>query len=270
MLIGARFCSALRVRSVQPVYLHSAVQSGQHMLVFGGNSGKESNELYAYDLITTAWTKWASGPTFHSSAYPAPRYGHASTVYGPNGGQLLIVGGCKSNNTYYRDSYSMDLATRKWRKMEDLPLDLAYHSLLTWQDRAYLFGSCRACMRLSGLRFSSAALLTAISLLPCAHMTGGFNGKSYVQHLYVLDGMTGKWNVVAVTGQAPPPMCGAATVIKGNELFVFGQLSAEAMQSGACPHTLDDSIAHLSLCFACRFYLQAATLSTVTPTSSIV
>ena len=161
------------------------------MLVFGGNSGKESNELYCYDLITTAWTKWATGPTFHSSAYPAPRYGHASCVYGPNGGQLLIVGGCKSNNTYYRDSYSMDLVSRKWRKMEDLPLDLAYHSLLTWQDRAYLFG--------------------------------GFNGKSYVQHIYVLDGMTGKWNVVACTGQAPPPMCGAATVMKGNDLFVFGQ-----------------------------------------------
>ena len=171
----------------RPVYLHSATQHGSSMIVFGGNSGKESNELHSYDLTKHSWQKWpGAGPL---SIYPAARYGHASCVYG--GSQLLIVGGCRSNNTYFRDSYSMDLATRRWRRLDDLPLDLAYHSLFTWQDRAYLFG--------------------------------GFNGKTYVQFMYELNTQTGKWNVVPASGQAPPPMCGAATVIKGHEFFVFGQ-----------------------------------------------
>lgn len=174
----------------KPVYLHSAVQHNNNMIVFGGNNGKESNDLFSYDLLTATWSRApaAGGSMFQPALFPAPRYGHASCVYG--NGQLLIVGGCRSNNTYFKDAYSMDLQSRKWRKLEDLPLDLAYHSLLTWQDRAYLFG--------------------------------GYNGKSYVQHIYVLDSMTGKWNVVAASGQVPPPMCGAATIIKGNDLFVFG------------------------------------------------
>src|SRR4051794_14419920 len=108
------------------------------MIVMGGNSGKETNDLYYYDLDSFQWTRGASPGIFQASAMPAARYGHASCVYGA--GQLLIVGGCKSNNTYFRDAWSMDLSSKKWRKMEDLPLELAYHSLFTWQDRAYLFG----------------------------------------------------------------------------------------------------------------------------------
>ena len=121
----------------KPVYLHSAVQHRRQMIVFGGNNGKECNELYYYDLDTFQWSKGA-GPSFFKSVMPPPRYGHAACVYGEE--QLLIVGGCKSNNTYFKDTWSMDLNTKKWRRLEDLPLELAYHSLFTWQNRAYLFG----------------------------------------------------------------------------------------------------------------------------------
>lgn len=178
----------------RPVYLHSAVQHGHDMIVFGGNSGRESNDLYTYNLDTFTWKREGAAGGFLSmgAAMPAARYGHASCVYGVNqhaGGSLLIVGGCKSNNTYFKDAWSMDLTSKRWKKLDDLPLDLAYHSLITWQERAYLFG--------------------------------GYNGKSFVQHMYVLDSVTGKWNILQVSGQSPPPMCGAATVLKGNDLYVF-------------------------------------------------
>jgi N-acetylneuraminic acid mutarotase len=179
----------------KPVYLHSAVQYGHQMIVYGGNNSKECNDLYYYDLDTFQWSKAAgSGFMGMGAAMPAARYGHASCVYGGQAASLLIVGGCRSNNSYFKDAWSMDLHSKKWRKLEDLPLDLAYHSLVTWQDRAYLFG--------------------------------GYNGKSFVQHMYVLDSITGKWNILQTSGQVPPPMCGAATVMKGNDLYVFGQSTA--------------------------------------------
>jgi hypothetical protein len=133
--------------------------------------------LYSYDLDTFQWSK-AAGPGLMcmGAAMPAARYGHASCVYGGQAASLLIVGGCRSNNSYFKDAWSMDLHSKKWRKLEDLPLDLAYHSLVTWQDRAYL--------------------------------SGGYNGKSFVQHMYVLDSITGKWNILQTSGQVPPPMCG--------------------------------------------------------------
>jgi len=84
----------------------------------------------------------------------------------------------------------MNLETRQWRRLEDLPLDLAYHALFTWKSQAYLFG--------------------------------GYNGKTFVPNIFSLDGLTGKWSAMHCTGQAPPPMCGAATVLRGNEFFVFG------------------------------------------------
>ena len=201
----------------------------------GGNNGKESNDMFSYDLLTATWSRVAAaagGSMFHPASFPAARYGHASCVYG--NGQLLVVGGCRSNNTYFKDAYSMDLASRKWRKLEDLPLDLAYHSLLTWQDRAFLFG--------------------------------GFNGKSYVQHIYVLDSMTGKWSIVAASGQVPPPMCGAATVIKGNELFVFGGYT-EAGHTNELyrfnMHTRVWTLVHTVNKPLARAYLQAAVVGDV-------
>ncbi len=151
----------------KPIYLHSAVQHGSSMIVFGGNNGKECNDMYSYDLTRGYWTKFPT-PGMLSAAsaqFPAARYGHASCVYG--GCQLLIVGGCKSNNTYFKDAYSMNLETRQWRKLEDLPLDLAYHALFTWNNQAYLFGSgagqCGDCC--SAASAANRGGLTALLLL---------------------------------------------------------------------------------------------------------
>ena len=92
----------------KPIYLHSVVQHGSSMIVFGGNSGKECNDMYSYEVTRGHWTKFPTPGLLSSAAaqFPAPRYGHASCVYGGN--HLLIVGGCKSNNTYFKDAYSMN------------------------------------------------------------------------------------------------------------------------------------------------------------------
>lgn len=127
----------------KPMYLHSAVQHGHLMMVFGGNNGKETNDSYTLDLRNNTWSRAPQpGVLAPVSAYPpSARYGHAACTFGPGDGQLLVVGGCKTNNSYHRDTHVQNLGTRQWRRLEDLPIDLAYHSLFTFQQRAYLFGS---------------------------------------------------------------------------------------------------------------------------------
>lgn len=80
----------------------------------------------------------------------------------------------------------------------------------------------RVAARPHRLPCSIAALSLCLSLPP-----GGYDGKTFMQHMYGLDSVTGKWNVVPAQGTAPPPMCGAATVLAGNDLFVFGQEQGE-------------------------------------------
>ena len=53
------------------------------------------------------------------------------------------------------------------------------------------------------------------------------SGKTFVQYMYVLDSYTGKWNILQASGRAPPPMCGAALVLKGNDVLVFGGYTNE-------------------------------------------
>lgn len=127
----------------KPMYLHSAVQHGHTMMVFGGNNGKETNDAYTLDLRNNMWSRAPQpGMLAPSSAHPpSARYGHAACTFGPGNGQLLIVGGCRTNNSYHRDTHVQSLDTRQWRRLEDLPIDLAYHSLFTFQQRAFLFGS---------------------------------------------------------------------------------------------------------------------------------
>jgi N-acetylneuraminic acid mutarotase len=71
-----------------------------------------------------------------------------------------------------------------------VPYELAYHSLLTYNDRVYLYG--------------------------------GYNGVKFGTSLLVLDQTNGTWEVVDAKGVAPQPRCGCAAQVVGKHLFVFG------------------------------------------------
>jgi len=166
----------------KPIYLHTAVIYENKMWVFGGSTGKDTNDFYSFDFATSEWSKIeTSGPI------PSARYGHAACVCN---GRMYIVGGCKQNSVYFQDSHSYDFVTKKWRSYGDVPQDLAYHSLTTYNNRVFLYG--------------------------------GYNGKKFCENLYVLDQDTSSWQVVRCAGKEPAHRCGCATVVVDKFLYVFG------------------------------------------------
>jgi len=165
----------------RPVYLHTAVVYDRKMWVFGGNvASKESDELHVFDFLTSTWSR------VNFSNGPPARYGHAACVIGEN---MIIVGGCKKSNAYWKDSWSYNFRTRQWRKMNDVTVDLAYHTLFVHDNRVYLYG--------------------------------GYNGGTFYPHMNQLETNSGTWNVVQVSGDIPPPTCGCACVVFGPYLYAF-------------------------------------------------
>ena len=190
----------------KPIYLHSACMWGGRMVVYGGNVGKDSNDFFTLDLDTLTWTRIpqpqpaAVAPPVNNpfapplpppSTTPSPRYGHASCI---NNNQLIIVGGCRQNSIYFSDSYAYTFATSSWRRLGDVPIDLAYHSLFSYGGSVYLFG--------------------------------GYNGVKFGEHLYCLDAQSSTWVPVRVTGTIPPPCCGVAISLLGKYVYVFGGYTA--------------------------------------------
>lgn len=167
----------------KPIYLHTSVIHNNQMWVFGGSTGTDTNEFFNLDFTTLAWSRIeCTGPV------PSPRYGHAAVV---NQGQMIVVGGCKQSSLYFKDTYMLNLATKAWRKLGEVPYDLAYHSLLTYNDRVYLYG--------------------------------GYNGVKFGTSLLILDQTTGMWEVVESRGgREPQPRCGCAAQILGKFLYIFG------------------------------------------------
>ena len=186
----------------KPIYLHSACMWNGKMVVYGGNIGKDSNDMYTLDLDSLTWARVliptpaaVAQPALNPFAPPAtppptaptPRYGHASCI---NNNQLIIVGGCRQNSIYFQDAYAFTFATGLWRRLGDVPIDLAYHSLWSYGGTVYLFG--------------------------------GYNGVKFGEHLYSLDPSNSMWVPVRVTGQPPPPCCGVAASVLGKFVYVFG------------------------------------------------
>ena len=197
--------------SPKPIYLHSASMYGGKMVVYGGNIGKDSNDMYVLDADTYAWTRVPQPPAAQPVAPPAsntnpfvtaapvsagsapsPRYGHSSCI---NQHQLVVVGGCRQNSVYFQDSYAYNFSTAQWRRLGDVPVDLAYHSLWSYNGQVYLFG--------------------------------GYNGQKFSPHLYALDNATSTWLPVRVTGAVPPACCGVACALYGKHVYVFGGYTAQ-------------------------------------------
>lgn len=129
----------------KPVYLHSAVVFDGKMWVFGGSVGKDSNELYSFEFSSRVWRRIVPPNPQAAALVPSPRYGHAAVVHG---GHMLVVGGCRMNNVYHSDSYIYHFASNQWRKIADIPVDIAYHSLVAHEGRVLLTGGY------NGVRFN--------------------------------------------------------------------------------------------------------------------
>jgi N-acetylneuraminic acid mutarotase len=170
------------------LYLHAASAWNGIMYVFGGSSlQKEVNTMYAYHIQTNTWTTVQAIDYGEGNLTPSPRYGHATVACK---GCFLVVGGCFDKSHYFRSTHCFDIATSCWRVLGDIPLAMAYHTLVTHGDRVLLFG--------------------------------GYNERDFSEHVTELNWETGQWERLVTTGPEPQPRCGCAVEVVGDELWVFG------------------------------------------------
>lgn len=234
----------------KPIYLHSAVVSEGSMYVFGGSVGKDSNELYAYEFASRVWRRIVPPNPQAAANVPSPRYGHAAVVHG---GHMLVVGGCRMNNVYFSDSYLYEFRTNLWRKIADIPVDIAYHSLVAHEGRVLLTGGYNG-VRFNG-HFAARGLAPSISrsqtavLVLCLRCMRAHRTITLVWLLvcvcaaqifqYDMSGLHAGpgWNPLMVTAKAssplssagtrqPPASCGSAVVLGADSLFHFAGYTA--------------------------------------------
>jgi hypothetical protein len=81
----------------------------RRIVVFGGTGGSgQLNDLWAFDLITLAWTRLQP-----SGRPPEPRLGH-DAVYDPIGHQMVVWAG-QQGERFFDDTWSLDLTSLAWR-----------------------------------------------------------------------------------------------------------------------------------------------------------
>lgn len=187
----------------KPVYLHTAVVHRGAMYVFGGSIGKDSNDLHRFVFASKRWELIRPQP---NGNVPAPRYGHAACVLGE---YMYVTGGCRQNNQYFRDAWRYHFATNVWTALADLPLDIAYHSLVAHQDRLLLIYGFNTKFSPHIYTYSTSA-----GSAPFAQQAAQWTPMHTTVQMSSILSSTGS--------RQPAPSCGMAAVVAGNGLYFFG------------------------------------------------
>jgi len=132
-------------------------------------------------------------PKRNKSAFPCPRWGHAST-YADN--SLYVFGGVgvKASPHYWENPYRLDLETWEWMKVEANNKSIGLldsHSMTFYQDKLIVFG-------------------------------GSHNSESK-KDLLEFDLNTNMWKTIEAKGEVPSPREGhSACLYEGRYLVVYG------------------------------------------------
>jgi N-acetylneuraminic acid mutarotase len=105
---------------------HSAVWTGDRLIVWGGRSGESPlSDGAAYDATANVWQAMSTGSA------PAPRYDHAAVW---SGSEMLIVGGANASGVLSTGA-AYDPVTDSWRALSNGGNPLARsQSVMVWSD----------------------------------------------------------------------------------------------------------------------------------------
>ena len=96
-------------------FSHTSVVYETKVLVYGGRNDdsvlNEHGRVWLFDVTSLKWTCMEPAD---ESAYPAARYDHGAVLHNSI---LLIHGGTAADKTTLNDTWSFDLATRRWASM---------------------------------------------------------------------------------------------------------------------------------------------------------
>ena len=105
-----------QLNAPSPVSHHSAVLFNHKMYLFGGKTnpfGDPTNGLFAFDLAIHQFSDDLMPQC--GGAHPAPRAGHASTLFGST---MFVSSGSTGHSLFAEDLWSLNLGTMTWQMIE--------------------------------------------------------------------------------------------------------------------------------------------------------
>lgn len=173
-----------------------------------GESGlKELNDLWLFDFAASTWASVSV-----SGAGPTPRTGSVLFRHASDANVVFLYGGFSSSSGWFSDLFRLDLASRRWERIDDdagdVPTCRDKIACATGADgRVWLFGGFGPLVNDAG--------------------DDGFGDGStfsWFEDLYVFDTLAARFSRVATAGSAP--RCAAGAAVVGGELLVFGGSSS--------------------------------------------
>ncbi|KAL7792641.1 hypothetical protein V8C37DRAFT_121964 [Trichoderma ceciliae] len=186
---------------------HSSLLVGNAFIVYGGDTKIDDNDildetLYLLNTSTRHWSRaLPAGPR------PSGRYGHSLNILGS---KIFIFGG-QVEGFFMNDLSAFDLnqlqsPTNRWEiliKAEaspKMPAARTNHSMVTFNDKMYLFG--------------------------------GTNGFQWFNDVWCYDPAVNKWAQLDCIGYIPAPREGHAAALVDDVMYIFGGRTEEGTDLG--------------------------------------
>ncbi|KAF2433020.1 hypothetical protein EJ08DRAFT_104737 [Tothia fuscella] len=178
---------------------HASLLVGNAFIVFGGDTKLEDGDLLddTLYLLNTATKQWSRASP--AGPRPAGRYGHTLNILGS---KIYIFGG-QVEGYFFNDLVAFDLnslqaAGNRWEIMipnggdgnGPVPKPRTNHSVVTWQDKLYLFG--------------------------------GTDGTQWFNDVWTYDPRTNLWSELDCIGYIPAPREGHAAALVNDTMYIFG------------------------------------------------
>lgn len=191
---------------------HASLLVGNAFIVFGGDTKTEETDmlddtLYLLNTSTKQWSRAAPAGT-----RPPGRYGHSLNILGS---KIYIFGG-QVEGFFFNDLVAFDLnalqqASNRWEILiqntidggpphGQIPPARTNHSIVTWNDRLYLFG--------------------------------GTDGVTWFNDVWSYDPRTNSWTQLECIGYIPAAREGHASALVGDVMYIFGGRTEEGNDLG--------------------------------------
>ncbi|KAM3422185.1 hypothetical protein BST61_g2554 [Cercospora zeina] len=191
---------------------HASLLVGNAFIVFGGDTKMDDGDmlddtLYLLNTSTKQWSRaLPAGPR------PPGRYGHTLNILGS---KIYIFGG-QVEGYFFNDLVAFDLnalqqATNKWEILiqntidggpphGQIPPARTNHTMITWQDKLYLFG--------------------------------GTDGIHWYNDVWSYSPHTNTWTSLDCIGYIPAAREGHAAALVGDVMYIFGGRNEEGNDLG--------------------------------------